>query len=222
MPAGGAPYLGINALNAAQIGFDGGQRPAGRPSRQRPHPGPSHHDKRRRPGQRGPRLTSASKPMSAAAQWKLSLTPPPGWTGPFKAGADAVGAKCEITNLPAICRRNFSKDLYDLNYEESEDDRRRGAGRVPSPFEHRFRRFGDVSTLCPVSKPASAAQWGCSTARILRSVTRGWPHCTGQTSGCHRHRPAGRWGKTGPGRQGKLPPQDDKTEYLTVWGGMKE
>ena len=118
--AGGAPHLGINALNAAQIGLAAVN--ANRETFQdkdhiRVHPiitkggdlvNVVPADVRIETYVRG---ASVDAILDASA--KVSRA--------FKAGADAVGAKCEITDLPGYLPTIQNYDLFDIMYENMKE-----------------------------------------------------------------------------------------------------
>ena len=118
--AGGAPHLGINALNAAQIGLMAVN--ANRETFQdkdhiRVHPiitkggdlvNVVPADVRIETYVRGANVDAI---LDASA--KVSRA--------FKAGADAVGAKCEITDLPGYLPTIQNYDLFDIMYENMKE-----------------------------------------------------------------------------------------------------
>ncbi len=118
--AGGAPHLGINALNAAQIGLMAVN--ANRETFQdkdhiRVHPiitkggdlvNVVPADVRIETYVRGANVDAI---LDASA--KVSRA--------FKAGADAVGAQCEITDLPGYLPTIQNYDLFDIMYENMKE-----------------------------------------------------------------------------------------------------
>ena len=118
--AGGAPHLGINALNAAQIGLmavNANRETFQDKDQIRVHPiitkggdlvNVVPADVRIETYVRGANVDAI---LDASA--KVSRA--------FKAGADAVGAKCEITDLPGYLPTIQNYDLFDIMYENMKE-----------------------------------------------------------------------------------------------------
>ena len=220
--AGGAPHLGINALNAAQIGLAAVN--ANRETFQdkdtiRVHPiitkggdlvNVVPADVRIETYVRGGNMEAI---LDASAKVDRA----------FKAGADAVGAKCEITNLPGYLPTDFSKDLYDLNYENLKLIIGEEQAGYQAPLSTASGDLGDVSHIMPCIQASIGGAVGVFHSENFEIGDKELAYIV----------PAkllvataidllADGAKTGLAVKANFRPKMTKQEYLTVWGGMKE
>ena len=220
--AGGAPHLGINALNAAQIGLMAvnAQRETFQDKDQiRVHPIMTKGGDLVNVVPADVRIETYVRGGSVEAIFDASAKV----DRAFKAGADAVGAKCEITNLPGYLPTDFSKDLYDLNYENLKLIIGEEQAGYQAPLSTASGDLGDVSHIMPCIQASIGGAVGVFHSENFEIGDKELAYIV----------PAkllvataidllADGAKTGLAVKANFRPKMTKQEYLTVWGGMKE
>ena len=220
--AGGAPHLGINALNAAQIGLMAvnAQRETFQDKDHiRVHPIMTKGGDLVNVVPADVRIETYVRGGSVEAIFDASAKV----DRAFKAGADAVGAKCEITNLPGYLPTDFSKDLYDLNYENLKLIIGEEQAGYQAPLSTASGDLGDVSHIMPCIQASIGGAVGVFHSENFEIGDKELAYIV----------PAkllvataidllADGAKTGLAVKANFQPKMTKQEYLTVWGGMKE
>ena len=220
--AGGAPHLGINALNAAQIGLMAvnAQRETFQDKDHiRVHPIMTKGGDLVNVVPADVRIETYVRGGSVEAIFDASAKV----DRAFKAGADAVGAKCEITNLPGYLPTDFSKDLYDLNYENLKLIIGEEQAGYQAPLSTASGDLGDVSHIMPCIQASIGGAVGVFHSENFEIGDKELAYIV----------PAkllvataidllADGAKTGLAVKANFRPKMTKQEYLTVWGGMKE
>ena len=220
--AGGAPHLGINALNAAQIGLMAvnAQRETFQDKDHiRVHPIMTKGGDLVNVVPADVRIETYVRGGSVEAIFDASAKV----DRAFKAGADAVGAKCEITNLPGYLPTDFSKDLYDLNYENLKMIIGEEQAGYQAPLSTASGDLGDVSHIMPCIQASIGGAVGVFHSENFEIGDKELAYIV----------PAkllvataidllADGAKTGLAVKANFRPKMTKQEYLTVWGGMKE
>ena len=220
--AGGAPHLGINALNAAQIGLMAvnAQRETFQDKDHiRIHPIMTKGGDLVNVVPADVCIETYVRGGSVEAIFDASAKV----DRAFKAGADAVGAKCEITNLPGYLPTDFSKDLYDLNYENLKMIIGEEQAGYQAPLSTASGDLGDVSHIMPCIQASIGGAVGVFHSENFEIGDKELAYIV----------PAkllvataidllADGAKTGLAVKANFRPKMTKQEYLTVWGGMKE
>ena len=220
--AGGAPHLGINALNAAQIGLMAvnAQRETFQDKDHiRVHPIMTKGGDLVNVVPADVCIETYVRGGSVEAIFDASAKV----DRAFKAGADAVGAKCEITNLPGYLPTDFSKDLYDLNYENLKLIIGEEQAGYQAPLSTASGDLGDVSHIMPCIQASIGGAVGVFHSENFEIGDKELAYIV----------PAkllvataidllADGAKTGLAVKANFRPKMTKQEYLTVWGGMKE
>ena len=209
--AGGAPHLGINALNAAQIGLMAvnAQRETFQDKDHiRVHPIMTKGGDLVNVVPADVRIETYVRGGSVEAIFDASAKV----DRAFKAGADAVGAKCEITNLPGYLPTDFSKDLYDLNYENLKLIIGEEQAGYQAPLSTASGDLGDVSHIMPCIQASIGGAVGVFHSENFEIGDKELAYIVLLADGA----------KTGLAVKANFQPKMTKQEYLTVWGGMKE
>lgn len=220
--AGGAPHLGINALNAAQIGLmavNAQRETFQEKDHIRVHPIMTKGGDLVNVVPADVRIETYVRGGSVEAIFDASAKV----DRAFRAGADAVGAKCEITNLPGYLPTDFSKDLYDLNYENLKLIIGEEQAGYQAPLSTASGDLGDVSHIMPCIQASIGGAVGVFHSENFEIGDKELAYIV----------PAkllvataidllADGAKAGLAVKANFHPKMTKQEYLTVWGGMKE
>ncbi len=220
--AGGAPHLGVNALNAAQIGLMAvnAQRETFQDKDHiRVHPIMTKGGDLVNVVPADVRIETYVRGGSVEAIFDASAKV----DRAFRAGADAVGAKCEITNLPGYLPTDFSKDLYDINYENLKLIIGEEQAGYQAPLSTASGDLGDVSHIMPCIQASIGGAVGVFHSENFEIGDKELAYIV----------PAkllvataidllADGAQTGLAVKANFRPKMTKEEYLAIWGGMKQ
>ena len=139
----------------------------------------------------------------------------------FKAGADAVGAQVEITNLPGYLPTDFCKDLYDLNYENLKLIIGEEKAGYQAPLSTASGDIGDVSHIIPCLQASIGGATGVFHSENFEIGDKELAYIvSAKLLVATAIDLLADGAKVGLAVKQNFKPKMTKEEYLTVWGGM--